>query len=48
MEFDAGIKPDVLEHIIYHQFSAVESGESLGHGHAVNAGRSSKDQFDPY
>jgi len=47
MEFDAGIEPDVLEHIINDYFAAVERGESLGHGNAVDAGRSAKDEFDP-
>ena len=48
MDLDAGIKLDVLKHIINDHFSAVERGESLGHGYAVNARRSAKDESNPY
>ena len=48
VDLDAGIEPDVLEHIINDHFTAVKRGESLGHGYAVDTGRSTKDESDPH
>jgi len=47
MEFDAGKKTDVLEHVINDHFTASKLRASLGHGNAVDARRSAHDEFDP-